>query len=384
MPRLAKAIFVLVALLVLGVGSALAQSAMGVSLGWPGASRSRPLGNGARFHLAFAEHAELWATNVNVPATATQANALQGITISYVRGVAKRSVRRIFNLDGLLSMIFGLPFWIALVFTMLLERIIPVEANTKLFRAGFLHDIAWFFYEPILHSMILATYVALLEKIYTRYFSFLTISRINATPAWVRFAVALLLLDLGYWVQHIINHKVPFLWKLHSVHHSQRELNFFTDFRYHPLEYVVRHTFITVPFFFLNVNPPAIVGFAVVKTWYSRFYHGNIRTNLGPLKYILVTPQSHRVHHSLEEKHRDLNFGSIFSFWDFLFRTQYRGFDEYPATGIEEENFPYEREISLKSLVLTPWIQMVHPFSRQSRSELVSRETIGQRATQNS
>jgi sterol desaturase/sphingolipid hydroxylase (fatty acid hydroxylase superfamily) len=283
------------------------------------------------------------------------------------RWIKKLALRIFYQpIDGLRTMVFAFPLWVALIFTLALERIIPAEPNRKILSVSFAHDIIWFLYEPVLHALVSGTYVALLAKIYRSYFSDLTFSGLSVMPGWMRFVVALLLLDLGYWVQHYINHKVPFLWKLHLLHHSQRQLNFFTDFRYHPLEYVVRHTFITIPFLFLSVDPPLIVGFAVVKEWYSRFYHGNIRTNLGPLKYILVTPQSHRVHHSLEAQHQDMNFGAIFSFWDFLFRKQYKGFDEYPATGIDDERFPHEQKISLKSLFLTPWLQMVDRLSRRS------------------
>ncbi len=279
----------------------------------------------------------------------------------------KKNLLTIFNLDGLKRILFGFPFWGALIFTLTLERLIPAEPNRKIFSVGLAHDLMWFLYEPVLHALIVGTYVALVAKIYKTYFSYLTFSGLNEAPGWVRFTVALLLVDLGYWVQHYINHKVPFLWKLHCVHHSQEQLNFFTDFRYHPLEYIVRHTFITIPFLFLNVTPPVIVAFAVVKEWFSRFYHGNIRTNLGPLRYILVTPQSHRVHHSREPQHWDMNFGGIFSIWDFLFRKQYKGFDEYPATGVVEQ-VPLEQRISLTSILFTPWRQMLYPLTRRSET----------------
>ncbi len=285
---------------------------------------------------------------------------------SHSQARIKKLVLGIFNLNGIRNMVFSAPLWVALILTLTLERIIPAEPNRKILSASFAHDVMWFLYEPILHALVVGTYIGLVAKIYRTYFSHLTFSGLTAAPGWIRFAVAVLVLDLGYWIQHYINHKVPYLWKMHAVHHSQQQLNFFTDFRYHPLEYVVRHTFITIPFLFLSVAPPVVVGFAVLKEWYSRFYHGNIRTNLGPLKYILVTPQSHRVHHSLEARHHDRNFGAIFSFWDFLFLQQYKGFEEYPATGIAEDGFPNGEKISLKSLFLTPWLQMLHPFSRRS------------------
>jgi sterol desaturase/sphingolipid hydroxylase (fatty acid hydroxylase superfamily) len=197
----------------------------------------------------------------------------------------------------------------------------------------------------------------------------LTITSLNQLPGWSKFLIALLLLDFLFWAQHYCNHKVPLLWRFHVLHHSQRELNFFTDFRYHVVEYLVRYTFIAIPLLFLRVDPPIIAAFAIFQRWYSRFYHGNIRTNLGPLKYILVTPQSHRVHHSLESSHRDKNFGAIFSVWDFLLGTQCKAFDVYPATGVADEKFPHERTGQARNLLLNPFHQMLYPFliaNRQS------------------
>jgi sterol desaturase/sphingolipid hydroxylase (fatty acid hydroxylase superfamily) len=121
-----------------------------------------------------------------------------------------------------------------------------------------------------------------------------------------------------------------------------------------------------------TVDPPQIVWFALVARWYTRFYHGNIRTNLGPLRYVLVTPQSHRIHHSIEPRHRDTNFGALFSIWDQMFGTQYRRYDEYPETGIEDDAFPHEASGDLRSLLVTPFVQMAYPL-RKLREQHVHR-----------
>jgi hypothetical protein len=194
----------------------------------------------------------------------------------------------------------------------------PAKPNQAILSVGFAQDLVWFLYETILHTIVIVTYVQLLTMIYRRNFQFLTIT---AVAQW---------------------------------------LNFFTDLRYHILEHIVRHTWLVIPFLMLQVDPPQIVWFSLFAKWYTRFYHGNLRTNLGPLRFVLVTPQSHRIHHSIERSHRDTNFGSLFSIWDRLFGTQYRGYDEYPETGIEDEAFPHERVASIKSLLLKPFTQMVY------------------------
>jgi hypothetical protein len=134
------------------------------------------------------------------------------------------------------------------------------------------------------------------------------------------------------------------------------------------LEYFVRQTWVAIPFLVLRVDPSRIVWFSIFAWWHTALNHGNIRTNLGPLRYLIVTPQSHHIHHSLEPRHRDRNFGSILCLWDHLAGTQYHGYDEYPETGIADGAFPHERAVGLRSLLLGPLIQMVYPF-RQGTEE---------------
>jgi sterol desaturase/sphingolipid hydroxylase (fatty acid hydroxylase superfamily) len=89
---------------------------------------------------------------------------------------------------------------------------------------------------------------------------------------------------------------------------------------------------------------------------------------------VLVTPQSHRVHHSVESEHRDQNFGAIFSIWDFMLGTQCRTFTVYPETGIADAAFPGEQKMGLRSLILTPLAQLLYPFSVMVRTYLSSPE----------
>ncbi len=104
-----------------------------------------------------------------------------------------------------------------------------------------------------------------------------------------------------------------------------------------------------------------------IPVLYFRLYHANIKTNLGPLKYILVTPQSHRIHHSLERKHWDKNYGFIFTIWDNVFGTQYKNYDEYPDTGVDDLNFPVER--SFTCVVKTFFAQLFYPFQQLLKRE---------------
>jgi sterol desaturase/sphingolipid hydroxylase (fatty acid hydroxylase superfamily) len=253
-------------------------------------------------------------------------------------------------------------FWATLGLTLLAEALFPANPRQAMFGPNFWQDLGWLFYEPLLHAAILISYIYWLESLIKNHAPWLILSFIGDLPFWVRFIWGALLVDFLYWVQHYLNHKIPILWQFHAIHHSQKELSFFSDFRYHVFEYLIRHTILSLGMLSMHINVPTIAAYAIFRNWYSRFYHGNIRTSLGPLRYLLVTPQSHRIHHSIESRHRDLNFGSMFCIWDRLFRTQYHGHDEYPETGIEDPTFPLKGGTGFVGVLLTPLVQMMHPF----------------------
>ncbi|HXI23991.1 MAG TPA: sterol desaturase family protein [Pyrinomonadaceae bacterium] len=301
-----------------------------------------------------------------------QSSRLLSLAAAMPRGLLSRAFKHLVQ-DSILTV----PFWIAIAITLALQTLTPARGEQKIFSRALAEDGVWFVYEAVLQSIIIVTYVDLLARLYGKYASFLTVTSLNQLPGWLRFLIAILLVDFLYWVQHYLHHKIPFLWKLHSLHHSQTELNFFTDFRYHVLEYVVRHTVLIIPLLILKIDVPVIAAVAITQRWYSRFYHGNIRTNLGPLRYFLVTPQSHRIHHSIEPQHGDQNFGAIFSIWDFVFGTVSSDFSSYPQTGIADSEFPHRTSGKLSALLSAPLHQMAYPFRQRKRpATAITSETL--------
>jgi sterol desaturase/sphingolipid hydroxylase (fatty acid hydroxylase superfamily) len=256
------------------------------------------------------------------------------------------------------------PLWLALGVTLALQRVAPADARQRHVGYSVREDLVWFVYQPFLNAAIVGTYVALIVKLHGYYTPWLA-ADLTALASWVRVVLALVIGDLCLWVQHYLNHKVPIFWRFHAVHHSQRELNFFTDSRYHAIEYVVRHTLLVIPLVFMKIEAPVIMAVVIFRDWYSAFYHGNIRANLGPLRYLLVTPQSHRIHHSIEPRHRDKNFGALFSVWDRLFGQHYAAAGEYPRTGIDDPGFPHAGPASFRALLLGPWVQMAYPLRKR-------------------
>jgi sterol desaturase/sphingolipid hydroxylase (fatty acid hydroxylase superfamily) len=257
-----------------------------------------------------------------------------------------------------------LEFCIFFVVILCAEKLLPARKTQHILSVGFRHDFMWFlFYYPY-KALVVSIYSVFLYSIYQEQLAFLRIESINALPLWALIIMTILASDFLYWLHHLITHKIQILWYFHTIHHSQREMNLFTNFRSHPFEIISAYTFRFIPFLSLQprVAIPTVVVWEVFNRWHARFCHANIRTDLGWLRYFLVTPQSHRIHHSLEEKHRDKNFGVIFSIWDRAFGTQYSGHDEYPDTGIADQDFPLERTRKASSLFSTPARQFVYPF----------------------
>ena len=247
---------------------------------------------------------------------------------------------------------------------LLIEYLVPEKINQSLYSVGFVNDGMWLVMIKLFKVTGLLWYIGVLETLYADHLNFLTITALSDLSDGVRFFLGFLLADFLNWFHHVVRHKVPWFWYFHTIHHSQPQLNLLTDFRFHPADYVIAETIQILPLLIFDFGNYEIVGFLVVHMFWTRFYHANIKLSLGPLKYILVTPQSHRVHHSCAVQHRDKNFGVFFSIWDRVFGTQYSGCDEYPETGIGEPTFPVEHSCNPISIAETLWEQFVYPFKK--------------------
>lgn len=259
--------------------------------------------------------------------------------------------------------IFANPYYYLGVGAVLtLEWLFPAKKEQRVFTVGLAQDFVYYLYVSMVLIYAAGPYMHFLDGFYTKRLNFLTIQAVAAWPIGIRAVLGLVFNDLLHWTHHFLRHRIKPLWYFHKVHHSQREMNLFADVRSHFVE-----TFFALGLIFIPLNMFS-VSFAntgllyFIPVLYFRLYHANIKTNLGPLKYILVTPQSHRIHHSIEKKHWDKNYGFIFTIWDQVFGTQYKNYDEYPDTGVDDVNFPVER--SFTGVVKTFFAQLVYPFQQ--------------------
>ncbi|MBI1238676.1 MAG: sterol desaturase family protein [Alphaproteobacteria bacterium] len=151
-------------------------------------------------------------------------------------------------------------------------------------------------------------------------------------PGWFAVIVSIVALDLVVWAQHVLFHRVPFLWRFHLVHHADRDLDVTTGLRFHPGEIVISLAIKGGAIALLGAPALGVLIFEVILNATSMFTHSNLVLPLwldAALRRILVTPDMHRVHHSVLRAEHDSNYGFNFSLWDRLFGT-YRA---QPAEG---------------------------------------------------
>lgn len=187
-----------------------------------------------------------------------------------------------------------------------------------------------------------------------------------ALPDLVTVVLAVVVLDLIIYGQHVVFHHVPALWRLHKVHHIDQEIDVTTGLRFHPLEIILSTLIKGACVVGLGVPVVAVVIFEILLNGTALFNHGNI--NLPPridtfLRLLLVTPDMHRVHHSVVPGETNCNYGFNLPWWDRVFGTyQAQPIDGHTAMDIGLADYRDSRRTGL-------WALLVIPFERQKAGD---------------
>ncbi|QDT13268.1 sterol desaturase family protein [Planctomycetes bacterium K23_9] len=144
---------------------------------------------------------------------------------------------------------------------------------------------------------------------------------LGGLPWVMRYTFAILTVDLVRYAIHVCRHKVPLLWRFHATHHSTRELNQFSAYRMHPVDYAFSVAVAAIPFSLFQIPVEGFVIYQVITGVLGRTHHAAVSWRWPILNRVLVSPQAHRVHHSIDESHYHKNYGLTFSLWDRLFGT---------------------------------------------------------------
>ncbi len=165
-----------------------------------------------------------------------------------------------------------------------------------------------------------------------------------------------LMLDFAIYLQHIITHKVPLLWRFHKTHHIDSDLDVSSGLRFHPVEIIFSQLYKMVWIYLLGPNVMTVFLFEVFLNSMAMFNHSNLY--IPPwfekrLRYLIVTPQMHLIHHSVEQFESDTNFGFQLSLWDRVFSTYT---DHFKSNGdIGQRGFEKAEDQKLMNLLLNPF-----------------------------
>lgn len=154
-------------------------------------------------------------------------------------------------------------------------------------------------------------------------------------PIAVEFVLAFVVLDGAIYAQHVLTHRVPLLWRLHAVHHADPEFDVTTGLRFHTLEILLSAVYKAAWVALLGPPVLAVLAFEIALNGCAMFNHSNVRLPIAVdrwLRWVIVTPDMHRVHHSVDHDEMNRNFGFNLPCWDWLFGT-YRA---QPRAGHEE------------------------------------------------
>jgi sterol desaturase/sphingolipid hydroxylase (fatty acid hydroxylase superfamily) len=180
-----------------------------------------------------------------------------------------------------------------------------------------------------------------------------------AVPSWIGIPLGVILLDLVIYLQHVLFHAVPALWRLHRMHHADLEFDVTTGVRFHPIEILLSMIIKLGAVAALGVPAVAVLIFEVLLNATSMFSHGNVRLPERldrVLRWLVVTPEMHRVHHSIIAQETNSNFGFNLPWWDRLFgtyRAQPRAGHEGMTIGIAQFRDP--AELKFHRMLLQPF-----------------------------
>ncbi|MEA3040911.1 MAG: hypothetical protein QOC65_400 [Sphingomonadales bacterium] len=215
-------------------------------------------------------------------------------------------------------------FWLLLVALVALELLAPIhrtpkEAKGRLIANFGLGAVNFSLFALLPLSSVLPAEYARQEGI--------GLLNALAVPAVGAFVVTILARSLTSYGLHVLAHRVPLLWRMHRVHHSDTAVDLSTGVRHHPLELLFAATCHGAAAFLLGLSVPALVAYEATAVALTLWSHANLRLPAGLERlaaFVLVTPAAHHVHHSARRAETDSNYGEVLMLWDWLFGTLHR------------------------------------------------------------
>ena len=211
-----------------------------------------------------------------------------------------------------------------------IEKLFALRKAQPVFRAEWQVDMPHFIVNHMIVGFILLATNLLVHKLFGW-------AARDGIQAWVRdlpYPIALFLIvlvaDLVQYATHRAYHEVPTLWRLHAVHHSVKSMDWLAGSRQHVLELLITRTLVLAPIFVLGFDKGVIDTYIVIVGFQAVFNHANVSVRLGPLRYLIVTPNFHHWHHSQDDEAIDKNYAAHFAFIDYVFGTAVKSDRTWP------------------------------------------------------
>lgn len=232
-----------------------------------------------------------------------------------------------------------------------LEWAFPAKPSQRFFRPAWRTDLLFFLGSHLCWVILIYVLLGYCEDAADAYMPFAFREAVASQPFWLQAIEAIFLSDLLIYWGHRLQHRVEFLWRFHSIHHSSEHLDWLAAYREHPLDTIYTMGLVNLPAILMGFSLESIAAVIVFRGLWAVYIHSNVRFPIGPLRVLIGAPELHRWHHA---KARDAgNYANISPLMDVIFGT-------YTCPDHDPEEFGIREPIA-KSYVG----QLVHPFKRR-------------------
>lgn len=230
----------------------------------------------------------------------------------------------------------GLDFFIldllgSTIVFVLIEKLFPLRREQPIFRPEWQTDLQHFVINHLSVGLVLLVVNRLVHGAFGWAESDTLRGWVQGLPFVPALILCILVADLAQYWLHRAYHEVGFLWRFHSVHHSAKSMDWLAGSRQHILELVLTRVLVLGPIFVLGFTQRVVDAYVIVVGFQAVFNHANVSARLGPLRYVLVTPNFHHWHHSRDTEAIDRNYAAHFAFLDYLFGTAVTAERQWPS-----------------------------------------------------
>jgi sterol desaturase/sphingolipid hydroxylase (fatty acid hydroxylase superfamily) len=212
-----------------------------------------------------------------------------------------------------------------------IEKLFAHRKEQPVFRAEWQTDFHHFVVNHMIVGFVLLATNLLVHKLFGWAANDGVRGWIAGLPFWAGLLLIVLVADLVQYWTHRAYHEVPLLWRLHAVHHSVKSMDWLAGSRQHIIEVLITRTLVLAPIYVLGFSKEVIDAYIVIVGFQAVFNHANVSVRLGPLRYLIVTPNFHHWHHSQDQEALDRNYAAHFAFLDHLFGTAVKTDRAWPA-----------------------------------------------------